>query len=55
MYLKMLFAGTGIVGLGVVLYNNTVPTEEEVVAVSPVPSLLPFLVPQFFKFYCFIY
>ncbi|KAK9388679.1 hypothetical protein V1515DRAFT_597671 [Lipomyces mesembrius] len=32
LYLKMLFAGTGIVGLGVVLYKNTVPTEEEVVA-----------------------
>ncbi|KAK9235069.1 hypothetical protein V1525DRAFT_411085 [Lipomyces kononenkoae] len=32
MYVKMLFAGTGIVGLGFYLYKNTVPTEEEVVS-----------------------
>ncbi|KAK9376656.1 uncharacterized protein V1513DRAFT_439313 [Lipomyces chichibuensis] len=32
LYLKMLFVGTGVVGLGVVLYSKTVPTEEEVVA-----------------------
>ncbi|KAK9321191.1 hypothetical protein V1517DRAFT_327236 [Lipomyces orientalis] len=32
LYVKMLFVGAGIVGLGVGLYRNTVPTEEEVVA-----------------------
>ncbi|KAK7208358.1 hypothetical protein BZA70DRAFT_301541 [Myxozyma melibiosi] len=29
MYLKMLFVGGGITGLGVGLYKNAVPTEEE--------------------------
>ncbi|KAK9380131.1 uncharacterized protein V2V93DRAFT_371721 [Kockiozyma suomiensis] len=31
MYLKMLFVGTGITGIGVGLYKNTVPTEEQIV------------------------
>lgn len=33
MYLKMLFVGTGITGIGVGLYKNTVPTEEQIVKV----------------------
>ncbi|KAK9365514.1 hypothetical protein V1509DRAFT_632862 [Lipomyces kononenkoae] len=32
LYLKSLFVGSGIVGLGLYLYKNTVPTEEEIVS-----------------------
>ncbi|KAK9427373.1 hypothetical protein V1505DRAFT_388850 [Lipomyces doorenjongii] len=32
LYLKSLFVSSGIVGLGLYLYKNTVPTEEEIVS-----------------------
>ncbi|KAK9480996.1 hypothetical protein V1514DRAFT_64394 [Lipomyces japonicus] len=30
--IKMLFSGTGIIGVGFLLYNTTVPTEEQLVS-----------------------
>ncbi|KAK9453654.1 hypothetical protein V1511DRAFT_504118 [Dipodascopsis uninucleata] len=48
-YVKMLMAFTGIVGLGVSLYNTTVPTEAEILTRLPSESRRRYLEDQKYK------